>query len=208
MHHQCQPPARTEQERLLHTLPDWDNSLPDLGKRYGPSPPPPPCRTPTQISKNYSSLPKHAHSHHHTITPSQAYQKRYSSGHRLVGAKGIMTPTGGLHTGAHQATQHSRRTCSIATTHITQYHYLNVETLGGTRPFALMPMLYRLWSKIRRPYLTEWERAHQGPWDAEAQGSYLDSVNKYLGEHNTVVLFDMEEFDDNMHIGTLIYKTI
>ena len=56
-----------------------------------------------------------------------------------------------------------------------QHVLLNIVTLmgkpnGGTRPIALMPMLYRLWSKIRRPYISEWERAHQGPWDAAAPG--------------------------------------
>ena len=42
---------------------------------------------------------------------------------------------------------------------------------GGSRPIALMPMLYRLYTKIRRPYIIQWELAHQGPWDAAVKGS-------------------------------------
>eukprot|EP00973_Karenia_brevis_P036217 4994179-Karenia_brevis.AAC.1 len=38
---------------------------------------------------------------------------------------------------------------------------------GGTRLIALMPMLYRIWTKIRKPYIQKWERANAGPWDAE-----------------------------------------
>ena len=42
---------------------------------------------------------------------------------------------------------------------------------GGSRPIALMPMLYRLYTKIRRPYIIKWELAHQGPWDVAVKGS-------------------------------------
>ena len=28
---------------------------------------------------------------------------------------------------------------------------------GGTRPIALMPMIYRIWTKIRRPLISRWE---------------------------------------------------
>ena len=56
------------------------------------------------------------------------------------------------------------------------YLYYHVIVLmgkpaGGSRPIALMPMLYRLWTKIRRPHLIRWELAHQGPWDAAVKGS-------------------------------------
>ena len=27
----------------------------------------------------------------------------------------------------------------------------------GTRPIALMPVIYRIWTKVRKPYLMEWE---------------------------------------------------
>eukprot|EP00973_Karenia_brevis_P066201 9200998-Karenia_brevis.AAC.1 len=42
---------------------------------------------------------------------------------------------------------------------------------GGTRPIALMPMLYRVWSKVRKPYIQKWERAIAGPCDAAVGGS-------------------------------------
>ena len=34
---------------------------------------------------------------------------------------------------------------------------------GGVRPIALMAMIYRLWTKIRRPYIVQWESVHAGP---------------------------------------------
>eukprot|EP00973_Karenia_brevis_P013425 1822757-Karenia_brevis.AAC.1 len=42
---------------------------------------------------------------------------------------------------------------------------------GRTRPIALMLMLYRIWSKTRKPYIARWERANAGPWDAAVEGS-------------------------------------
>eukprot|EP00973_Karenia_brevis_P040255 5560678-Karenia_brevis.AAC.1 len=44
---------------------------------------------------------------------------------------------------------------------------------GGTRPIAPMPMLYRIWTKVRvrKPYIQKWERANAGPWDAAIEGS-------------------------------------
>ena len=34
---------------------------------------------------------------------------------------------------------------------------------GGVRPIALMPMLYSLWSKIRRTDIHLWDEDHTGP---------------------------------------------
>eukprot|EP00973_Karenia_brevis_P006372 866497-Karenia_brevis.AAC.1 len=42
---------------------------------------------------------------------------------------------------------------------------------GGARPIALMPMLYRIWTEVRKPYIQKWERANAGPWDAAVEGS-------------------------------------
>ena len=43
---------------------------------------------------------------------------------------------------------------------------------GGSRPIALMPMLYRLWSKTRKPAIQQWDKEEcRGPWDAAVQGS-------------------------------------
>ena len=41
----------------------------------------------------------------------------------------------------------------------------------GVRPIALMPMLYRLWAKIRKVQIQEWDLTHRGPWDAAVRGS-------------------------------------
>ena len=56
------------------------------------------------------------------------------------------------------------------------YTYYNIIVLmgkpnGGIRPIALMAMIYRLWTKIRRPYIVLWEMAHAGLWDAAIKGS-------------------------------------
>ena len=60
---------------------------------------------------------------------------------------------------------------------------------GGTRPIALMPMLYRVWIKVRRPHISRWEKYHAGPLDAAIRGSsalraaigsqLLDEVGRY-----------------------------
>ncbi len=34
-----------------------------------------------------------------------------------------------------------------------------------------MPMLYRIWTKIRKRYITDWDVDHRGPWDAAVRGS-------------------------------------
>eukprot|EP00973_Karenia_brevis_P041688 5768817-Karenia_brevis.AAC.1 len=38
-------------------------------------------------------------------------------------------------------------------------------------PIALMPMLYRIWTKVMKPYIQMWERANAGPWGAAVEGS-------------------------------------
>ena len=99
------------------------------------------------------------------------------------------------------------------------YTYYNIIVLmgkpnGGVRPIALMAMIYRLWTKIRRPYIVQWERAHAGPWDAAIKGSsarragMLSALNDeraaVLGDYTLSVLFDMEKFYDNIDILKLI----
>ena len=36
---------------------------------------------------------------------------------------------------------------------------------------AFMPMLYRVWTKVRRIHISRWEKHHAGPWDAAIRGS-------------------------------------
>ena len=73
-----------------------------------------------------------------------------------------------------------------------------------------MPMLYRIWTKVRRPYLQEWEARNKGPWDAAVRGSsalraaiitlFHDEVASYSGEKIAKILWDMEKFYDNISI--------
>ena len=89
---------------------------------------------------------------------------------------------------------------------------------GGSRPIALMPMLYRLYTKIRRPQIIQWELAHQGPWDAAVKGSSAlragllsllrDEMAVRLGKDTLVTLWDMEKFYDNIDIEILIQEAI
>ena len=41
----------------------------------------------------------------------------------------------------------------------------------GSRPIALMPMLYRVWTRVRRKYIDDWEKGAAGGWDAAVKGS-------------------------------------
>ena len=89
------------------------------------------------------------------------------------------------------------------------YIYYNIIVLmgipaGGSRPIAPMPMLYRLWTKIRRPYIIKWELAHQGPWNAAVKGSSAlragilsllrDEMAIRLGLDSLVALWDIDFF--------------
>ena len=69
---------------------------------------------------------------------------------------------------------------------------------GGLRPIALMPMLYRIWSKARRQHLIVWEKENQGPWDAAVRGNsalraaiigtFFDEVASYRNDNIATVL--------------------
>ena len=84
---------------------------------------------------------------------------------------------------------------------------------GGSRPIALMVMFYRLWTKIRKPELTEWERMHAGVWDAARTGSsalraavlslFQDELHVLLGDEATAILWGMEKFYDNIKLHKL-----
>ena len=84
---------------------------------------------------------------------------------------------------------------------------------GGVRPIALMPMLYRLWSKIRRPQVREWEDKTAGPWDAAVRGSsalragvlgaFFDELHSLDGDKIAAMLWDMDKFYDSIDIAKL-----
>ncbi len=79
-----------------------------------------------------------------------------------------------------------------------------------------MPMIYRLWTKIRKVYIDEWEALHRGPWDAAVKGSsalraavlsmFHDELATLSEEEVAKILWDMEKFYDNIHIGLLIKR--
>lgn len=87
---------------------------------------------------------------------------------------------------------------------------------GGVRPIALMPMLYRVWTKCRKGVIQEWDKLHQGPWDAAVQGSsalraavlsaFHDELHLLDGKEIAAILWDMEKFYDNINITKLIRK--
>ena len=54
---------------------------------------------------------------------------------------------------------------------LTNIIVLMGKPAGGVRPIALMPMLYRLWTKVRRDESRLWDTAHTGPWDTAIRGS-------------------------------------
>eukprot|EP00973_Karenia_brevis_P033613 4634682-Karenia_brevis.AAC.1 len=73
---------------------------------------------------------------------------------------------------------------------------------GDTRPIALMPMLSRIWTKIRKPYIQKWERANAGSWAAAVAGSSAlraaltsmlgHEIAFYRREATLATLYDME----------------
>ena len=85
---------------------------------------------------------------------------------------------------------------------------------GGFRPIALMPMLYRLWAKIRKVQIQEWDIEHRGPWDAAVRGSsalragllsaFGDELSSLSKEEVAAILWDMDKFYDNINIIKLL----
>ena len=91
---------------------------------------------------------------------------------------------------------------------------LTGKPAGGTRPIALMPMLYRLWTKIRKSELDHWCSIEKGPWDAAVAGSSAlrsalltmlgDELSQLTGEEVIKILWDLEKFYDSIDIVKLI----
>eukprot|EP00973_Karenia_brevis_P083963 11651128-Karenia_brevis.AAC.1 len=79
-----------------------------------------------------------------------------------------------------------------------------------------MPMLYRIWTKVRKPYIQKLERANAGPWDAAVEGSsafraaltsmFGNELTYYEGEATLSTLYDMEKLYDNMSNPILIQE--
>eukprot|EP00973_Karenia_brevis_P025711 3546610-Karenia_brevis.AAC.1 len=77
-----------------------------------------------------------------------------------------------------------------------------------------MPILYRIWAKIRKPYIQKWERAKAGQWDAAVEGSsalraaltsmFGNEMAHYRGESTLSTLYGVEKIYDNIFISVLI----
>ena len=89
---------------------------------------------------------------------------------------------------------------------------------GGVRPIALLPMLYRQWTKARKPAIDLWDMEHQGVWDAAVRGSsalraavltlFGDEVATYSGEQVARMLWDLDKFYDSINISLLIDRAV
>eukprot|EP00973_Karenia_brevis_P081929 11359151-Karenia_brevis.AAC.1 len=77
-------------------------------------------------------------------------------------------------------------------------------------------MLYRIWTKIRKPYIQKWERASAGPWDAAVEGSsalkaalismFGNELAYYRKGCTLSTLYDMEKAYDNISISNLVQE--
>ena len=98
---------------------------------------------------------------------------------------------------------------------------INIVTLmgkpmGGIRPIALMPMVYRLWTKCRKSDIQAWDSKHRGHWDAAVAGSsalraavltiFRDELESYDEQTILRILWDMEKFYDTIDIVKLIKR--
>ena len=88
------------------------------------------------------------------------------------------------------------------------------QPIGGCRPIALMPMVYRIWTKVRKPWIQEWDALNSGPWDAAVKGSsalraavlsqFQDEIHFLNGGEVGTILWDMAKFYDNIPIPKLV----
>ena len=74
---------------------------------------------------------------------------------------------------------------------------------GGERPITLTTAPYRLYSRIRKTFVTEWESTRAGFWDSAVKGStplraalireLYNEVPVYMGLAVAQILWDMEK---------------
>ena len=79
---------------------------------------------------------------------------------------------------------------------------------GGERPIALLPMLYRVWMRLRKSLVTGWVDKRHGFWDTAIKGSSpLHATYRHLcmGETSAIqgmsvasCLWDMAKFYDSI----------
>lgn len=91
---------------------------------------------------------------------------------------------------------------------------LNVVALlgkpqGGERGIALTPIFYRLWCRIRKPHIADWETTHTGDWDFASRGKRASDsamlralvTELHLHEKRPVgaARWDIEQFFDTIN---------
>ena len=79
-------------------------------------------------------------------------------------------------------------------------------------------MLYRIWTKARKPQIAIWDINHYGPWDAAIKGSSAlraaaiislgDEIANLNKHEKANILWDLEKFYDNINIQLLIDRAI
>ena len=79
---------------------------------------------------------------------------------------------------------------------------------GGERPIALMPMLYRVWMRLRKNLVAEWDAERHKFWDTAVKGSSplqatyqklcMDEVSVINNKSVASCLWDMAKFYDSI----------
>ena len=104
-----------------------------------------------------------------------------------------------------------RGTGCVALVYITLVCLLAKE-VKGERPISLLTMLYRIWSRARKAFATEWCDAKAGFWDDAVRGSsplqaaLRQLVADELTQHTEkleacTMLFDVESFYDSISLS-------
>ena len=89
---------------------------------------------------------------------------------------------------------------------------LLAKEVKGERPISLLTMLYRIWSRTRKAFATEWCDAKAGFWDDAVRGSsplqaalrrlVADELTQHTDNQEAcTVLFDVESFYDSISLS-------
>ena len=81
------------------------------------------------------------------------------------------------------------------------------KPLGGERPICLLPLLYRIWARIRRKEVASWDGDKRGEWDyaapgrsamqAAAEAAWEQELIRWERGHLSTMLVDAEKFYDH-----------
>ena len=84
---------------------------------------------------------------------------------------------------------------------------------GGDRLIAPTTLIYALWTRIRQPYIREWETEMAGFWDVALRGSSAlravllrraaDESAAFLDLHTCAIYWDMAKFYDSLSVPKL-----